>query len=451
MITATITTQELLKKRIGMISLGCDKNRVDSEYVLYLLKEYGFSITTSIENAEVILINSCAFLESARREAIEAAFEAVRCKTEGACEKIIMLGCMSQRYGDQLKKDMPEIDEVVKIADYPNIVNILRKAYGLKNTKNDSPNYVCKRVLSTQSHYAYLKIADGCNNFCSYCLIPSIRGRFTSRPIQDIVNEAKELVKFGVKELILVAQDTTRYGIDLYKKPQLVYLIKELSKIKDLKWIRLHYCYPEMVTDELINEVSTNPKVCKYLDIPLQHIDSEILKAMNRRSSSESIKELIQKIRTVNSDIAIRTSLIVGFPGETKEQFNNLVDFLQEYKLNYVGCFNYSREAGTRAYDFENQIAEKVKKTRNKKVMKLQEKIVKVNNEKYINTVQEVVVEAHNENLGYYVCRNQYNSPDVDTVVFVTTDKELQIGSFIDVTITEVLGYDLKGEIIDEN
>lgn len=449
--TTPITNQVLLTKRIGLISLGCDKNRVDSEYILYLLKEYGFSITSKLENAEIILINSCAFLESARKEAIEAVFDAVKQKTKGVCEKIMMLGCMSQRYGKQLKEDMPELDEVVEIAEYSNIVNIIRNSYGLKETNIESPNYVCKRVLSTQNHYAYLKIADGCNNFCSYCLIPTIRGRYKSRPIKEIIEEAKELVKFGVRELILVAQDTTRYGTDTEKKPQLVKLIKELSRIKDLKWIRLHYCYPEMVTDELLKEINENPKVCKYLDIPLQHIDSDILKAMNRRSSEESIKQLITKIRELNANISIRTSLIVGFPGETNAQFANLTSFLEEYKLDNVGCFSYSREPGTKAYDMENQVPEKVKKSRNKKVMKLQEKIVLENNQKYINTVQEVVVEQHNENLGYYVCRNQYNSPEIDTVVFVTTDEELQIGSFINVTITEVLGYDLKGEVVDEN
>ena len=445
-----ISTQELLKKRIGMISLGCDKNRVDTEYILYLLKEYGFNITSSIDNAEIILINTCAFLESARIEAIETVFEISKYKNEGTCEKIIMLGCMPQRFDKELKKDMPEVDEIVKIADYPNIVNIIRESYGLNKAKYESSDYVCKRILSTQKHTAYLKIADGCNNFCSYCLIPSIRGRYVSRPMEEIIDEAKELVKFGVKELILVAQDTTRYGTDLYKQPKLVELIRELSKIKDLLWIRLHYCYPEMVTDELIVEIANNPKVCKYIDIPLQHIDSEILRAMNRRSTSESIKSLIKKIKTANSDIAIRTSLIVGFPGEEKQHFNNLIEFLKQFKLDYVGCFEFSRELGTKAYGLENQVSEKVKKARCKKVMKLQASIIKDNNKKYLNQVQKVVVESYNSNLGYYICRNQHNSPSVDTIVYLATNKVLELGTFVDVKITSVVDYDLKGELVSE-
>ena len=445
-----ITTQDLLKKRIGVISLGCDKNRVDTEYILYLVKEYGFNITNSVDNAEIILVNTCAFLESARVEALETIFECAKLKKNGVCEKLIMLGCMPNRFGDELKADLPEVDAVVQVKDYANIVNIIRQSYGLNPATIESPNYVCKRIISTKRHYAYLKIADGCNNNCSYCLIPSIRGNYKSRPVEEIINEARELVKFGVRELIVIAQDTTRYGMDIYKKPCLVELIKRLSLIKGLKWIRIHYCYPELVTDELINEISKNPKVCKYIDIPLQHIDSDILKAMNRRTTSLSIKSLIGKIHTIDPDISIRTSLIVGFPGETKEQFNSLMEFLQQYKLNNVGCFEYSREIGTKSYDMPNQISNKVKSKRFSKVMEQQYKIVKELNKKYINTTQEVVIDDYNENIGYYICRNQYNSPEVDTIVYVSTDKKLRIGDFIKVKITEVLDYDLKGELIFE-
>lgn len=444
-----ITKKELLLNKIAVISLGCDKNRVDTENVLGKLTNYGFEIIPDIENAEIILVNTCAFLKSAREEGKFEIEDAISYKTNGKCKKVFVLGCMAQKFQNELHK-IDGIDNVIKISNYPNIVNIIRESFGLKSDERlvDNTN---SRVLSTLSHYAYLKIADGCNNFCSYCLIPAIRGAYVSRPFENIIMEAKNLVKSGVRELIIVAQDTTRYGLDLYKKQRIVELIQELSKIEDLRWIRLHYLYPEMVTDELINEIATNKKVCKYMDIPLQHINNKILADMKRRSTSESTKELINKIRTICPEIALRTSLIVGFPGETETEFNELYNFIKEFKLNYVGAFAFSCEEGTLAYSMENQVPEKTKNKRKNKLMKLTGKIIKENNKQFLNTILEVVIEDYDEKLKCYIGRNQYNSAGVDTVCYVKSNLPLRCGMFVNVLIKKVKNYDLLGDYINEN
>ncbi|MGD9900946.1 MAG: 30S ribosomal protein S12 methylthiotransferase RimO [Spirochaetales bacterium] len=441
-----MTKKELQQKQIGVISLGCDKNRVDTEHVLGLLTQYGFKITNNIEEANIIIINTCSFILDARTESMEAILESINYKTS-KCEKVIVMGCLTQMGISEIKADFPEIDAFVKLKENKDIVDIIEGLYGL-NTGFKPLNLPPNRIVSTPKHYAYLKIADGCNNACAYCTIPAIRGRFKSEPIEVLVEEAKALVAKGVKELILVAQDTTRYGLDLYKKPKLVELIKELSKIDGLKWIRLHYCYPEMVSDELIDEVANNKKVCKYIDIPLQHISDKVLKAMNRRSSKESIETLINKIRSKNKDITIRSTFIVGFPGETRKDYKQLYNFLNDYKLNYVGFFPYSREPKTAAYNMKKQVPTFIKMHRLNKLQKLQESVLLQHNEAQIGKECIVLCNDYLSEQNYYVGRSEHTSAEVDTLILFKSSKPLKIGEFYTVKITNLMGYDLEGEVL---
>ena len=336
-----MTNKELLQKKVAMISLGCDKNTVDAEKMLYNITNYGFNVVSDINEASIVIINTCAFILDARKESISKIFEVVNLKSQNV-EKIIVTGCLPQKSYDEVCASIPEVDAFVRIKNNDKIVDTICNLYGVeKDTKVKSSGF---RVQSTPKYTAFLKIADGCNNFCSYCTIPFIRGRYKSEPIEELVNEAKQLVKNGVRELILVAQDVTNYGIDLYKENKLVELLQRLSKIKDLKWIRLHYCYPNLITDELLNEIMTNDKICKYLDIPLQHISTNVLKNMNRQDTKESVESLIKKIRNLPKYVAIRSTFIVGFPKETRKDFDELKQFLTEYKLDNVGFFKYSRE-----------------------------------------------------------------------------------------------------------
>ncbi|HEY8423327.1 MAG TPA: 30S ribosomal protein S12 methylthiotransferase RimO [Clostridia bacterium] len=434
----------LTNKKLGIVSLGCDKNRVDTEKMLGFLKGTGLEVIDDLSEAEIIIINTCAFIEKARKESIETILDAIELKKD-KCEKIIVTGCLSQKYLNDLKKELPEVDAFIGTYNYSDIAQIIERLYDGELYYSNIPkdNDVIERVLTTPQHYAYLKIAEGCNNHCTFCSIPSIRGRYASRAKENILKEAQSLADIGVKELILVAQDTGRYGSDLYKDYDITDLMFDLTKINGIEWIRLLYCYPETVTDRLLNLIVSEPKICNYLDIPLQHIDDTILKRMNRRITEEGIKELITKIRQAG-DISIRSSFIVGFPQETDAQFEKLLAFLEEFKLDNVGFFTYSREEGTPAAKMSGQIPAKIKNLRLRQAAAVQQRVVIENNKKYINKTLKVLYEGIDFSKKLFYGRTQYNAPEVDTLVYFTGDYA-EIGNFYDVKITESWTYDLKG------
>lgn len=448
MVKAT-TQKNITSKAVGFISLGCDKNRVDLENIMALVSNAGFKIATQLNKANIIIINTCSFIESARRESIETILNTNMFKQK-SCEKIIVTGCLNQMNYSDLETSLPEVDRFVKINDNNKIVDII---YSLYNLTPPTITYSCdfNRILTTPKHYAYLKISEGCNNFCSYCTIPFIRGRFISTPIDVLVNEAKQLAKRGVKELILVGQDVTKYGVDLYGKQSLTALIAELSKIKEIKWIRLLYCYPELVTDEIIEVIKNNEKVVKYIDLPLQHINNNILKAMNRRTDANKVYEVIKKLKQNVPNIAIRTTFILGFPGETEDNFNEVLNFLKTEKLTNVGFFPYSREEGTRAYNFENQVNTRTKNSRVKKAYLIQEEVVKQNNINLVNKVLDVIIDEIED--GFFVGRSYLSSPEVDPVVYIPitnlNKNKIEVGKIYKIKITNVLNYDLEGELYE--
>lgn len=445
-----MTKEELLSKKIAFITLGCDKNTVDAEKMMYLLGQFGFSFTNDLEQAQIAIVNTCAFILPSKTESVNKILEVIGYKNTGL-EKVIVTGCLAQRNYDEIKASIPEIDAIVRLKNNDKIVDIICGLYGYLEPvkiKLKQPN----RLLSTPKHYAFLKIADGCNNFCSYCTIPFIRGRFKSQPYESLIDEAKALANMGVKELILVAQDVTKYGEDLYGEPKLVELIQGLSKIKGIQWIRLHYCYPYLITDKLLTEIDTNPKVCKYLDIPLQHISTKILKDMNRKETKEDIIALLDKIRNLNHHITIRSTFIIGFPGETRAQNYELIDFLTKYKLDNVGFFTYSKEQNTKAGKMHNQIFEFVKKHRLKKVQAVQQQIMlTLAQEKVGQTftcICDEFIECDGNGAYKYIFRSEANSVDVDTICIVNSQTPLKEGEFYNIKITNTNGIDLIGEVI---
>ena len=437
-----MTIEELKTKKISAISLGCDKNRVDLEHMLGALSDFGFEIVPNIEDAEILIVNTCAFISSAVKEAIDNIFLALKQK-ENKCEKVIVTGCLNERYLDSLKKEIPEVDAFVRVKDNDQILKVIFDLYEIEHKdrfKNQG------RLLTTPSHYAYLKIADGCNNGCAYCTIPRIRGRYKSVPMDDVVKEAKILASMGVKELIVVAQDVSRYGEDLYGQVMLIPLLEKLSKIRDIKWIRLHYLYPEMINDELLDYIYENEKICKYLDIPLQHIDDDILREMNRKLDEAKTRELIQKIQQKYPKIALRSTYIVGFPGETKKKFNKLLDFIQQYPMPDVGFFPYYREDKTKAY-YMKQIPAFKKKLRLKKIYAVQKIVSDELNSKRVGEVVEAVVDAYDEQNDCFILRDQYSSPNIDFVIEVSA-QNLKIGQFYNVKLTDYKNDVFKGEIV---
>lgn len=442
---------------VGVISLGCDKNRVDSEIMLTYLSEAGFKFTSDASNADIIVVNTCGFIETARTESMDAIAEMIeyRKNPKYRCKRLVVTGCLPQRWSANILNEFPEIDIILGIDSYPEIVNILKASFDtnkrvVKVGSTKSLPYIKNRVVTTPSHYAYLKIADGCDNFCTFCTIPFIRGRYRSMDIDSLFEEAKELVDNGAEELILVAQDISRYGEDKAGKPQIVKLIKKLSTIEDLKWIRLLYCYPEKLSDELLNEIINNPKVCKYIDIPLQHVSDKILKRMNRKTCQQDIVNLLEKIKNAPEFIAIRTTYMVGFPGETEEDFAQLVNFIQKYKLMHVGFFAYSREEDTTAANFVDQVSDDVKTRRLLKLMRIQQKIANEINKSFVGKTIEVCYEGIDYDKQLFFGRCQYQTPEADTLVFFKSKKPIDIGKFYKVKITKVKGYDLQGEVQDE-
>lgn len=433
--------------RIGAISLGCDKNRVDTEKMLSRLVGGGHTLVGSEEEADVIIVNTCAFIDKAKEESIDEILSAIAAKNAGKGKKVIVTGCLAQRYADTLKKEFPEVDAILGIADYDAILKTIKDVEDGEKVLNcaNLDAFYSDRVLTTPYHYAYLKIADGCSNHCTYCAIPSIRGKYRSEKLEDLIREAKKLSDDGVKELILVAQDVTRYGTDFDGKPHLIELLDRLSKL-DFVWIRLLYLYPEMVDDALIEYVKNNDKIAKYMDIPLQHVDDDVLKRMNRRTDEKSIRELIAKLK--NAGIAVRTTFICGFPGETQEQFEKLEKFVKEVKFDYAGFFAYSREEGTPADKLDGHLDESVKEERANKLRAIQEKIIKSRNKELIGSKIKVIYDDIDYDRQKFVGRSQTQAPDIDNVTLFESDEEVRIGEFYDVEITGSDGIDLVGKVI---
>ncbi len=439
------------KYKVGLISLGCDKNRVDSEIMLGRIKT-GYDLTDNPEEADIIIVNTCGFIEKAKEESINTILEMAKYKDEHNCKLLIATGCLTQRYGKELMDIMPEIDIMLGVNDYQKINELIEQF--IKDPKKIlRVNYTDEkineglRLITTKQTTAYLRIAEGCNNFCTYCIIPKIRGKFRSRKKENILHEARRLAKSGTKELILIAQDTTNYGIDIYGEKTLHLLLRELSEIDGIEWIRILYCYPEAIYDKLIEEIKVNDKVCKYLDLPIQHISNNVLKRMGRKTTKEEIIDKIEKLRSNVSNITLRTSLIVGFPGETDEDFKELKDFIRDIKLDKVGVFRYSQEEGTPAAIMDNQISEEVKLQREEVIMLEQLEVSKEILASKIGKQYKVVIE-HKED-DYYIGRSFEMAPEIDGEVIVSGDN-LKIGCFYNVEIVEALDYDLVGVVKDE-
>ena len=432
---------------VGFISLGCSKNLVDTEMTIGLFKKHNIKIVNDPKKADAIVINTCGFIESAKEEAINTIFEMAEYKKQ-KCKYLIVMGCLVQRYKTELQKQIPEVDLFISIDEYDclweKINNLIREEASLKEDYLDYMN----RVISTGNKTAYLKIAEGCSNRCTYCAIPYIRGPFISRKIEDILAEANVLANKGIEEIILIAQDTTKYGIDLYGESKLAYLLNEISKIKKIKWIRFLYSYPETITEELIQTVKNNKKICKYFDIPIQHISDSVLKRMNRKSNSKSINELIKKIRKEIPDVILRTSLIVGFPGETKEDFEKLNRFVENTKFDRLGAFIYSKEDGTPAAKLKGQIHHMTKRSRYNKIMQAQKEISEKSLCNKVGKVFKVLIENKSFDNKYYIGRSYMDVPDMDGVIYIRNTKEKMIGEFIDCKIVNTNSYDLIGEII---
>lgn len=440
----------MISRKVGMISLGCPKNQVDGEALLAKLQKAGYEIVNNIEDSDVMIVNTCGFIEQAKKEAIDTILEVAEYKNAGLISAIVVTGCLAERYQDEIIKEMPEVDAVLGIGANSDIVKTCDKALcGIVTTSFPNKCYLSindERIISTPSHWAYLKIAEGCDNRCSYCAIPGIRGGFRSRTIESCVDEAKALAESGVKELILIAQDTTKYGQDLYGKYSLDILLKELVKIDGIEWIRLFYCYPQRITDSLINVIANEEKVCSYIDIPLQHSDKTVLKNMNRVGDGEDYRALISKMRKAIPDLALRTTFMVGFPGETDEQFENLCKFTEDVKFDKMGCFTFSPEEDTPAYDMQNQIDDDVKVRRQEVLMNKQYSITEELNKQRIGRIYKVIIDTFDgEN---YVGRSYMDSPEIDSGIIFTSDNNLNIGDFVNVEITDYNGYDLIGEAI---
>lgn len=436
--------------KVLLISLGCDKNLVDSEVMLGLLNKAGHELTNDETEAEAVVINTCAFISDAKEESINTIIEMGRLKKTGRLRKLIVAGCLSQRYKDEIMKELPEIDVIIGATNYDKIVEAIgTDEEAIVDDINYTPEPVSERIVTTNASMAYFKIAEGCNKLCTYCIIPHIRGRYRSIPMDRLLASAEKLAADGIKELVLVAQETTLYGVDLYGGKKLPELLTKLSDIDGIEWIRLLYCYPEEITDELISVMAENPKICHYIDIPIQHSENEILRRMGRKTSREDIVSLVSKLRTAMPDIAIRTTLISGFPGETQELHDGLVDFVDECEFDRLGVFTYSPEEGTPAAGYEDQVDGELAARWRDEIMELQQEISYEKNQELIGSVQRVLIEGYLVEDDVYVGRTYRDAPGVDGIVFVSAPYELISGSFVDVKITEANEYDLTGVIVE--
>lgn len=440
--------------KVGMVSLGCSKNLVDSERMLYKLRERGYELVTEPGLADVAVVNTCGFIQSAKEEAIETIIELGKLKEDGTLKKIIITGCLTQRYQEEAAELFPEADAVIGIGDNKDIIDILDHVLANERVVKFSPKLDAEltgeRIISTLPFFAYLKVAEGCSNCCTYCAIPQIRGKFRSVPMEEVLKEAQWLAENGVTELIVIAQDTTRYGEDLYGEPKLPELLEKLSEIEGIKWIRTLYCYPERITDKLLDTIADNGKLIKYLDIPIQHCNGEILSRMNRWGDKERLSQLMAHIRKKVPDIVLRTTLITGFPGETEEQFSELAEFVQEQKFERLGCFAYSQEEGTKAAEMENQLSEEVKNHRADIIMEQQMLISAANNEKLMGKRLTAVVEGFDKFAECYFGRTEKDAPDIDGKVFFTSENPLEIGDYVEIEISDTLDYDLMGEVVSQ-
>ena len=441
--------------KVGIVSLGCPKNQVDAEMLLFTLKERGFKIVNDPADADAVIVNTCGFIESAKQESINEIIELGKLKQEGKIKAIIVTGCLAQRYQNEITAQLFEVDAAIGIGANEKIADVVEKVLADNSEKiEDFPDKHLlpldgKRIQSTPPYTAYIKIAEGCDNRCTYCAIPMIRGRFRSRQPESIIAEAKELVQNGVKELIVVAQDTTRYGEDLYGEPHLAKLLKELCKIDGLKWIRILYCYPDRLTDELIDTIAEEEKIVKYIDLPLQHCNGEVLKRMNRRGNRESLSELIGKIKAKIPNIVLRSTFITGFPGETEEQFEELAEFAAEAKFLRLGCFAYSAEENTPAAEFDGQVDDETKQRRADIIMEHQQSVMADYCEAMVDSEIEVLVEGYDRLAECYYGRTYADAPEVDGCIFFTTGgKKVQNGTFVRVKITDYMGCDPVGEMI---
>ena len=436
--------------KVLLISLGCDKNLVDSEVMLGLLNKAGHQLTNDETEADVVVVNTCAFISDAKEESINTIIEMGELKKTGKLKKLIVAGCLSQRYKDEIMKELPEIDVIIGATNYDKIVEAIgTDEESIVDDINYTPRPIAERIVTTNASMAYFKIAEGCNKLCTYCIIPHIRGRYRSMPMDSLIASAEKLASDGIKELVLVAQETTLYGVDLYGEKKLPELLTKLSEIEGIEWIRLLYCYPEEITDELIEVMATNPKICHYVDIPIQHSENAILKRMGRRTSREDIVELVGRLRTAMPDIAIRTTLISGFPGETQELHDGLVDFVDECEFDRLGVFTYSPEEGTPAAEYEDQVDGELAAKWRDEIMELQQEISYEKNQQMIGSTQKVLIEGYLVDDDVYVGRTYRDAPGVDGIVFVSAPYELISGSFVDVKITEANEYELTGVIVE--
>lgn len=434
---------ELKGKKVSAISLGCDKNRVDLEKMLFRLSDYGFSIVPEVNDADIVIINTCAFIEPSRKEAIDNIFQILLLKEQGKVEKVVVSGCLPQRYMKELKEEIKEVDAFLTLEDDEKICDILENLYNLPISKKKK---TLGRILTNNSSYAYLKIAEGCSNGCSFCTIPRIKGGFRSAPMEDLISEAKDIAEKGVKELILVAQDVSRYGEDLYGENSLIPLLKKLTKIKGIEWIRLHYIYPEKINKEFLDYIYNEPKICNYLDIPLQHIDNKILTSMRRKLGEKETRELISLIKTDYPKIALRSTFIVGYPGETKADFKKLCDFLKETKFDLAGFFPYFREENTASYYMDKQVSELTKKRRFKKVQKLQHEIVFEKAKGLLGQNFRVLVDSFDSSTGFFMGHTEFFSPRVDFGVEINYNEKVEVGNFVNVKFNSFDGENFKGE-----
>lgn len=438
--------------KIGMISLGCPKNQVDAEHMLALMDAEGWEIVDYVDGCDAVIVNTCGFIDDAKKEAIENILDMVELKKEGVISKIIVTGCLAQRYKDEIVKEIPEVDAVIGIGANGDIIKTVEEVMsGVDTIENYPPQCDLplegQRILTTPQYWAYLKIGEGCSNRCTYCTIPSIRGNMRSRSMENVIDEAKQLAESGVKELILIAQDTTSYGLDLYGELKLPELLNELCKIDSIEWIRLLYCYPDRITDELIETMKNQEKVVNYIDLPLQHADDKILKAMNRRGDQALIRNVISKLRAEIPDVVIRTTFIVGFPGEGEEEFETLAEFVNEIEFDRLGVFTFSPQEGTPAFDMEDQVDEDIKTRRGEVIMQDQYSIMEEKNNEKIGKTYRVVVEDYDGYSDSYMGRTYMDAPEIDGLVKFTSHKDLDIGDFVDVEIFDVEDYDLIGEV----
>lgn len=440
--------------KVGMVSLGCSKNLVDSERMLYKLRKNGYELVTEPGLADVAVVNTCGFIQSAKEEAIETILELAALKSDGTLKKIIITGCLTERYKEEVAEQFPEVDAVIGIGNNKDIVDVLDRVLKDERIVEFAPKLDAEltgeRIISTLPFFSYLKVAEGCSNCCTYCAIPQIRGKFRSVPMENVLAEAKWLADNGVTELVVIAQDTSRYGEDLYGESKLPELLRELCKIDGLKWIRTLYCYPERITDELLDTIASEEKLVKYLEIPIQHCDGDILSRMNRWGDEEKLEALFAHIREKVPGVVLRTTLITGFPGETEEQFNALAEFVQRVRFDRLGCFPYSAEDGTKAAEFPDQIEPEVASHRAEIIMEQQLEISYDNNKSLMDCELEAVVEGFDRFGECWFGRSRNDAPDIDGKVFFTSDKPLAVGEYVRIRVTDTLDYDLIGEVIAE-